>query len=40
LDEILEESKEIEVPGTHSGVVKCVDIMRNTKGEGKVLDLS
>ena len=32
--------KERRVPGTDGVAVKCVDIVRNTKGEGRVLALS
>ena len=32
-------SREIEVSGTVSGAVKCVDIHRNSGGEGGSLDL-
>ena len=31
-------SREIEVSGTEGGAVKCVDIRRNSGGEGGVLD--
>jgi|TARA_Y100000814_G_scaffold8623_1_gene7243 hypothetical protein len=31
--------REIEVSGTDGGAVKCVDIIRNTRGEGGSLDL-
>ena len=31
--------REIEVSGTDGGAVKCVDIIRNTGGEGGSLDL-
>ena len=31
--------KQVEVTGTRGVVVKCVDITRNTKGEGKLLGL-
>jgi hypothetical protein len=31
--------REIEVSGTDGGAVKCVDIIRNTCGEGGSLDL-
>ncbi len=31
--------REIEVDGTDGGAVKCVDIIRNTGGEGGPLDL-
>ena len=33
-------SREIEERGTDGGAVKCVDIVRNTKGEGTFLGLS
>ena len=36
---ILPDSREIEESGTDGGAVKCVDIIRNTKGEGIFLDL-
>jgi hypothetical protein len=32
-------SREIEESGTDGGAVKCVDIIRNTSGEGGSLDL-
>ena len=32
-------SREIEVSGTDGGAVKCVDIIRNTGGEGGSLGL-
>jgi len=32
--------REAEEWGTHGEAVKCVDIMRNTKGEGTILGLS
>ena len=32
-------SREIEVSGTDGGAVKCVDIIRNTRGEGGSLGL-
>ena len=32
--------REAEERGTHGEAVKCVDIMRNTKGEGTVLGFS
>ena len=31
--------REIEVSGTDGGAVKCVDIIRNTSGEGGLLGL-
>ncbi len=31
--------REVEVSGTDGGAVKCVDIIRNTGGEGGSLDL-
>jgi hypothetical protein len=31
--------REIEVSGTDGGAVKCIDIIRNTGGEGGSLDL-
>jgi hypothetical protein len=31
--------REIEVSGTDGGAVKCVDIIRNTRGEGGSLGL-
>ena len=34
------DSREAEERGTDGGVVKCVDIIRNTKGEGTFLGLS
>ncbi len=33
------DSREIGVSGTDGGAVKCVDIIRNTGGEGGSLDL-
>ena len=36
---ILSVLSEIEVSGIPSVAVKCVDIRRNTKGEGSLLDL-
>ena len=37
---ILECLSKIEVSGTDSGAVKCVDIIRNTSGEGGLLGLN
>ena len=31
--------REAEVSGTNGGAVKCVEIIRNTRGEGGSLDL-
>ncbi len=36
---ILPSLREIEVSGTNGGAVKCVDIIRNTGGEGGSLGL-
>jgi hypothetical protein len=36
---ILSVLREIGVCGTHSGAVKCVDIVRNAGGESGALDL-
>ena len=35
----LPDLREIEVSGTQGGAVKCVDILRNTSGEGGSLGL-
>ena len=35
----LPDLREIEVSGTDGGAVKCVDIIRNTRGEGGSLGL-
>jgi hypothetical protein len=40
LRSILPDSREIEESGTDGGAVKCVDIIRNTGGEGGFLGLS
>ena len=40
LDTRWTDSRVAEERGTHGGAVKCVEIMRNTKGEGTVLGLS
>ena len=36
---ILQRLRETEVSGTDGGAVKCVDIIRNTGGEGGLLGL-
>ena len=39
LPQILVASREIGASGTNGGAVKCVDIIRNSGGEGGTLDL-
>jgi hypothetical protein len=39
LPQILAASREIGASGTDGGAVKCVDIIRNSGGEGGSLDL-
>ena len=36
---VLSISREVGVRGTNGGAVKCVDIIRNSGGEGGALDL-